>query len=154
MQNHLIFLERAKQKIKIADHMVYVTYPLVKDKKILLTIISGIHDGIMNIIKASLYHESSKRNIHLLKNENENLRIFFRNIAPRYNITEEEIRIIKEIIAIELKHKQSPMEFLKKDKLVILSESMQVEIVTIEHPKKFLNLAKNLLNKIEEKINS
>ena len=57
-----------------------------------------------------------------------------------------------ELFDIVEKHKQSPFEFVKNGKVVILSENLKTEIITIEKTKEFLLLGKTLLKKINQRI--
>lgn len=50
------------------------------------------------------------------------------------------------------KHNESPFEFVKGEKIIILSESLSPKILTLEKIKIFLFLAKNILKKTKEKI--
>ena len=49
--------DNAKKKIQIADHMLGVTYPLVKDTKLLVVIMENIFLAYTNAMAAILYHE-------------------------------------------------------------------------------------------------
>jgi len=44
-------------------------------------------------------------------------------------------------------HKKSPMEFLRKEQIVIMSESLKTTLIDAEKLKKYLGLAKKLVEK-------
>jgi hypothetical protein len=48
------------------------------------------------------------------------------------------------------KHKASPFEFIKGEKVVILSESMNQTTLSLDKTKQFLNMAKDILKKTRE----
>jgi len=50
-------IQKANQKLKIADHMIFMTYPLVKDSKLLLSIIQNIFLALTNAMSSILYYE-------------------------------------------------------------------------------------------------
>ena len=57
MEQFQIERELAKQKIKVADHIISVTYPLVKDPKLLLGVLENIHSALMHCISAILEYD-------------------------------------------------------------------------------------------------
>ncbi len=48
------------------------------------------------------------------------------------------------------KHRESPFEFVKDDKVVILSNGLKPKTLTVEKTKEFLILVKNVLRKTHE----
>lgn len=152
MEKFLEYLEVAEKKIQTVDHMIYVTFPLIKDKRLLLKILSETNLIILNIVNAILQYEYLYKRIELTKDARTNLRIFVNYCAPYYKITENELRLILQILDLAEKHKKSPFEFVKEEKVVILSNSLKPEIITLEKSKEFLLMTKSLLKKTRETI--
>jgi len=144
---YLSYLDEAEKKLKTADHLIYMTYPMVQDKKILLTILSEINLSVLNTINAILQYEYLYKRIELTKSGKDNLLIFFTECAPKYNITPTETKKIKDIIHLAEIHKKSPMEFLKEDKIIILSESLQPRSISVENIKEYLLTTKEVFVK-------
>ncbi|RLG16215.1 hypothetical protein DRN69_01365 [Candidatus Pacearchaeota archaeon] len=151
MEKFLEYLQKSEKIIKTIDHMTYVTFPLIKDKKILLKILLETKTAITNCINSVLQYEYLYKRIDLYKNPKTNLRTFVEKCASRYRITQKEISLILELFEIEEKHKQSSMEFFKDGKIVILSENMKTDAIKIEKIKEFLDTAKSVLMKIKKK---
>ena len=58
-------IENAKRHIRIADHIAYVTFPLVKEKRLLLKVLDDTYLVMINIINAILqYDYVYKRRLH------------------------------------------------------------------------------------------
>lgn len=152
MEKFLESLQKAEKSLKNTDHMVYVTYPLVKDKRILLKVIEEMKNSISNCIKAILHFEYLYKRITLYKDPKENFRTFVEKCAPRYKITGKEIESILEIFDFVEKHKKSPFEFVKEEKVVILSSNMEPKTLTLEKTKEMLMVSKEILKKTKEKI--
>jgi len=152
MQNYLNHLQGAEKIIKISDHMIYVTYPLIKDKRLLLKIILETKKAVESCINSILHYESLYKRITLKKEQRENFRIFEHKCSGAYSITQNEIRLILELFELAERHERSTMEFVRNGKVVILSESLEHRIITIEKAKEFLELAKSILKKTKEKI--
>ena len=150
MEKFLEYLKTAEEKIQTVDHMIYVTFPLIKDKRLLLKILSEINLIILNIINSILQYEYLCKRINLTKDAKENLRIFIEECAPRYQIVEQDINLILEILDITKKHKESPFEFIKEEKVVILSENLKPTTITLDKSKEFLFMSKNILKKTKE----
>ncbi|MEX2017391.1 MAG: hypothetical protein WD876_02870 [Candidatus Pacearchaeota archaeon] len=155
MEKFLQNLEEADKIIKTVDHLVYVTFPLVKDKRMLIKILVETKNAVALCINAMLQRDYIYRKVRLYKDAKENFRTFEERCAPRYNLSFSEISKIKNLFDIAEKHKKSPLEFMRKDKIVIMSENsgnFHTETISHEKVKDFVNLAKSLLSKIENVI--
>ena len=150
MEKFLENLQEAQKTIQIMDHMIYVTFPLIKDKKILTKILTETKKAVTNCINSILQYEYLYKRITLYKDAKTNFRIFIKKCCPYYKITQEEVDLIIELFELVEKHEQSTVEFLKNEKVVILSENLKTETITIEKVKKFFNLSKEIMRKILE----
>lgn len=146
-EKHIESLNKAIKNIRIADHMLYVTYPVIKDKRLLLKSLDEVYDALVLIINSILQYDYLKRMITLTNNPQQNLEIFITKCARRYNLTPEELSEITNLITLMESHKKSPMEFARRDKVIILSDSLKTTTIDSEKLKKYLSLAKNLVNK-------
>lgn len=138
-------LNQAIKALQIADHMTYVTFPLVNEQRLLLKIFDEIYKSIINSINAILNYEYLYKRIQLYTDNKENIRTFVNKCAKTYNLNNEQIKKILEIIDLNKKHKQSAMEFVKKEKIVILLDSLKTQTLDIRKIKEYLLLAKELL---------
>ena len=152
MEKFVEYLEEAGKMIQTIDHMVYITFPLLKDKKLLLKILLDAKIAISKCINSILQYEYLYKKINLCKNPKTNFRIFKEQCTQRYNITKEETLLIEELFNLVEKHNQSPFEFVRNNKIIILSENLKQNTLTIEKTKEFLFLAKSVLNKAEKMI--
>jgi hypothetical protein len=154
MEKFLENIQEAERTIHTADHMIYVTFPLIKDKRLLLKVLQETKTAIANCINSILQYEYLYKRITLYKNSKTNLKTFIEKCSSRYGITKEEINSILELFDFVEKHKESPFEFLKDEKVVILSNNMKPKTLSIEETKEFLILAKNILRKTREVMKS
>lgn len=152
MEKFLESLQKADKTIQTIDHMVYVTFPLIKDKKLLLKILLETKAAIANCINSILQYEYLYKRIILHKDPKANFRIFKEKCAQKYKITREETELISELFEIVKKHEQSPFEFIKNEKIIILSENLTPQTITFEKTKEFLITGKNILKKTKEGI--
>ena len=148
------FLENIQQAltiIKTSDYLLYMTYPLIKDKKLLLKIVSEIKKAITLCIGSILQYEYLHKRITLYQNPEVNFRTFREKCAPLYQITSQELSLILELFDIIKEHERSSVEFLREDKVVILSDNMRQKTLSVEKTKEFLQLSKNILAKTKER---
>ena len=150
MEKFLENIIAAEKKIQTADHLIYITFPLIKDKRLLLKILQEIKNAAVNCISSILQYEYLYKRISLYKDSKSNFRTFIEKCTPRYQITKEEINLILELFDFIEKHKESPFEFIKDDKVVILSNGLKPKTLTVEKIKEFLILIKNILRKTRE----
>jgi len=160
MDNNHETQEKYKEKIalaiknmKIADHITYVTYPVIKDKRLLLKSLDSVYDSIAGIINAILYYDYIWKRIELHKDPKINFDTFLGKCSPRLELGTEEIRDILELFATVESHRKSPLEFMRKDKIVIMSTSLRTSIIDLERVKKYLNLSKRMLEKAKKYMN-
>ena len=140
-------LERARALLHTADHLTYITFPFVKEKRMLLKILEELASSLISMINAVLQHEYYYKRIQLYRDAKDNFNKF-KEIAPRYNISQREVEKIIEILSLTEKHKKSPLEFVKEDKIVIMADGFKVETLTIEKIKEFVLLTKELLKNV------
>jgi len=144
-------MEKAKKNIQIADHMLTVTYPLVKDTKLLLAVIENIFLAYSNSMSAILYQDRILKKIPLFNNTFESkFNMFKQRCVDRYRIDKSFISEMQNIKETIIQHKKSPVEFVRKDRFVICSDNYKLKTINIEEIKRYLNKAKLF---IEEAIN-
>jgi len=145
-------LKEAIKALQIADHMAYVTFPLVNEQRLILKIFDEIYKSIIKCINAILNYEYMYKRIKLYTDNNENIRTFSHKCAKTYNLNNEQTKKILEIIELNKKHKQSAMEFVKRDRIVILSDNLRTRTLDINKVKEYLLVAKELLMQANNKI--
>lgn len=145
-------LETAANLIKTSDHLIYLTFPLLQDKRILLKATSRIKESINICINSILKYEYLKKNIRLYKDPKKNFKIFKDSCSKKYQIIDQEIKEIIELFEITSHQEKSVVEFMKNEKVIILSEHMEKKEISLEKAKSFLHLAKSFLKKTQENL--
>jgi cell fate (sporulation/competence/biofilm development) regulator YlbF (YheA/YmcA/DUF963 family) len=146
-------LNEAERLLKTSDHLIYVSYTLLKDQKLLIKILPEIKIAISKTLNAVLQNEYILKRIKLYKNPKDNFETFKKKCAPLYKITNSEISKIEELFKIVESHEKSPMEFTRGENVVILSDTNSHLVVNFEKTKEFLQLGKLILEKVRAKIN-
>jgi hypothetical protein len=147
MQKFIEYIQEAQKIIQTTDHLIYVTFPLVQDKRILIKIITETKTAIANCINAILQYEYLHHRIRLCKDAKTNFQTFIRKCAQKYEITPNEINSILNLFELVEKQKQSTAEFMRNENVVLMSKNLKTETIDLEKTKEFLQLSKNILEK-------
>lgn len=141
-----------QKKISFSEYLIYNLFPLTQEKRVLLKALQEIKESTKNCIVSIIYYEHFQKKITISKKPSENFRIFVEKCAKKYGINEKEIKEIKELFKISEEHKKSPLEFIKNDKIIILSEKMKTFTLTKERIQEFLELSKDIFEKTRKGI--
>ncbi len=141
----------AKRLIKAADHMIYVTYPVLKESRLLIKILEQIGQAINLALGLILEKEFKDKKIEGLPEKKNFLEAFIK-VSSKYGISMTQINELDSIFEVIERHKKSPMEFARKDKLIILSDNLRTEALTLERLKSFINTSKDFMKKIESSL--
>jgi hypothetical protein len=135
----------AQKHFKTADHMAYVSFSILNENRLMIKIVGELAVASSNLIKAFLYYEAGFTRIKLYKDPQRNLKTFIEKIAPHYldkNMLEGLIRVLE----ITKKHQVAAVEFVRKDKFVILMGD-KYETLTIGDVRGLLNLIRSAIGK-------
>ena len=155
MEKFQIERELAKRKIKIADHIISVTYPLVKDTRLLLGVLENIYFALMHSVTAILeYDRLFKRIPPFQDDEISKLNMFRARVSRRYNIDVSYITLIEGIKMIIYEHKKSPVEFARKDKFVICSDNYRMQAISIEQIKEYVQKTKKFIVEMDNLVSN
>ena len=142
-------LFEANKMLKTADHLAYITYPLVRDNKIMITITNNLTGAMTKAIEALLdYDRYYKRIMYIPNDFQSKLEVFRKSCAPRYNISTSYLALLKELKDIEEARKSAAMEFIRKDQYVITQNNFKLRTLTYPKIKEYVNQSKQFFNKI------
>jgi len=145
-------LVKAEHSIRIADHMVYITYPLIKEHQLLKKVLDELCTISMNIVQAILSYEYLNKRIQIHQDPKLNWDSFRQKSSVRFGLTNQEYEIIKELLELAKKHKESSMEFIRNEKIVIMSNNLRTDSVSVDQLKKYLSNLKVILQKTKAKM--
>jgi len=141
--------DKAKRNLLIADHMVYMTYTLVKDPKLLLTALENIFLALTNSMTSVLHYENLfKRVPPFPENFEAKFSLFRDSVASRYKVNKDHLTMIRDVKSIIMEHRKSPMEFVKNERFVICSSDYRMKIISVEQMKKYIGQTKSFMNEM------
>lgn len=138
-------LQKAKTHFQIADHMAYVTFTLLKENRLIIKILSETAEATSFMVKAVLQKAYSEKRVKLYQDTEMNFKVFCEKLAPSM-IDKKDLENVVRLMEIRKKHLDAPVEFVRKDKFVILSGD-KYEALTIENVKELMSSARKLLSK-------
>ena len=149
MEKFQELIETSEKKIRLADHILTQTYPLLKDAKLLISALENIFLSYTNSIGSLLHHERLFKRIPQFQDTFESKwRIFLNYCVDKHDIKQEDINMIRHIKNIIVQHRKSPMEFVRDDRFVICSDDYKMETLGHEELRKMLTHAQSFVKKI------
>jgi len=139
----------AKEQIKIGDHMLYMTYPILKENKLIISIAENIYNAMLYSMDALLMYERMYKRILLYPDKFSVKLEILRKISARYNLSGEIIPIMQDLKIFLDERKNSRVEFAKNDKYVLFNQKQELRSLGIEKLKQNLNISKNFIISIE-----
>jgi len=135
--------DKALKNLKIADHMVTVTYPLLKDNRLLLAATENLFLSVSNAMNAILYYDRLFKRVPPFADTFEvKFNLFKRKSSPRYHLKPTHAQLIQEVREILVYHRKSPVEFSRKNAFVICSSDYRLRIISQKDLKEYLSKAK------------
>jgi len=150
---HIIkkLLKEANNAYNKADYLAYMTYPLVKEAKLLGVIIDNINIALTKGVEAVVAYDRLYKRVALIKSSfSKELAIFRDHCSRRHNIDPSIISLIKEISAIAKSRKESPVEFVRNNKYIICSNDYKMKTITMDKVKNYLEATKQFMMKINQ----
>ena len=139
-------LEAGRRNVYTADHLVSITYPLVKDSRLLLTAMENLFSGAKNLMSAMLhYEEAFKRIPHFQEDYSSMVRLFMSSCVPRYNLSRDYGVSMDELKVLAENHRTSTVEFSRGDGLVMFSDAYNVRKITQAQLKSYVGVMKRLV---------
>lgn len=143
MEQHKILHIEANRLLKTADHMLTTTYPLVNDPKLLLAILQNTMKSMDLNIAGLLAEARSKKLIPVFNDAPESRLTAFKLHFAKKLAVKDDLVALSEMKELLKEHKLSPVEFTKKEKLVICDENYKIHTLTPNKLKSFLNIGKH-----------
>lgn len=138
----------ANNKIATADHLTFVTYPSVREPKLLLSIIEDIFVSLSAAMDAVLLYERMFKRVSPYTSDIQTrIDVFKTKCAERYNFNRATLVMMMDIYRLMEFQKKSAMQIAKTDKLVIFEDDYRMKSITIESVKNYMALSKPFIEK-------
>ena len=135
-------LEKFNEKIKRIERLILLSR-FFKSKKIMLTLLEEQASAAKLLMISILKFKHAKNEINITKNPQENIKILKEKVAKELEI-ENEIESLLRLLEIDKKHKDSPIEFMKKGNIIILDEHQNIQKISLKELNTFLKEIKSI----------
>ena len=147
------YLEHRKQAIsnlKVADHILVMTYPIVQDPKLLKVILEKLYLAVESAMAALLYFEKSQRKISAFNDSYVAMTKIIKTPLIKYNISPSYMNFILELNDTYQSQKKSDIEFIRKEKFVFTNKDYKLNTITKEDMKNYLVKGKLFIKEITD----
>lgn len=141
-------LTKGNKLFRAADHLAYVTYPFLKDNKLIIAITENLYNSMIYHLTALLQFEIYYKRLHEMPLDTlDKIRAFQEHCMHRYNFNARQIEIIKDLHNLMKERKSSIMEFCRNDKYIIYN-NLEVKSISISTLRNYLFISKDFVRKI------
>ncbi len=142
--------EKAEKNLKIGNHLLTQSYPLVKDPKLLVAVLQNIFLATASSMTAILYYERENKSIPPFHDSFDAKFELFKKVAPKYSIPPDTLRAMLDMKTIITAHQEASVSFSRKDAFVICEEGYRLRTLTAESLKPLMAKAKLFIEQMEQ----
>lgn len=123
--------------------MLTQTYRLLKDEKLFIPTLEHIANATEGAMDAFLYSDARYKQIPPVRTSfRDRMLLFRRYCLALHKIKKEDADLIEELHGLVRKHRECPMEFSRKSNLVLCSDDYDLDIISEERLRSYLQRAK------------
>jgi|TARA_B100001964_G_C14254832_1_gene611831 hypothetical protein len=139
----------ANKKLQLADHMLTMTYPMVKDPHLLLSSVENLFLTFSYGMGSVLHYERVfKRIPPFPDNFTSKFELFRDKCTKKYGIDTEYLKIIKDLRDIIIAHRKSPIEFSRNERFVICNGDYRTRAISLNEVKSYVQKAKLFIKNV------
>lgn len=154
MEEYKTLIEDAYKEAKLADYMAYVTSKLVKDKKILISVLDHMNKSFTYSIKAFLSRERFYRRVPPLPSEAHLLiELFFEHCAENLNVEKNLKTIMLKINKAVNAYNDRGMLLERPSKYVFVGSDYELIDLKVDEVKIWLKQNIKFVNDLKQRLN-
>jgi len=149
-EKHMQLLQFAKKEIEVADHLLYMTYPMIKETKFLLAITDHIIKSGRAALQALLEFERLYKRIEAFPNNFAmEISIFRQKVESRYNFDPKFYRLLTKLLEVQKFDQNSTVRFRRGDRYILTSSNYEMTIIDINSVKRYSSLTRKFVDLVE-----
>lgn len=143
-------LEKSIDRLQSSNHMLTVSYPLLKDTKILLSVATNLLKACEFAMNALLEMAKHRKIISSYKNDfTHKYNLLIQKVLNEFEVSKIHLKTISRLKEIIKTHKKSSVEFTRKKKFVMASESYELRTLSENDLKNFYQKTKKFVKEVE-----
>jgi len=139
----------AVKHMKVADHLLTMTYPLVNDPKLLKLVMKNLYMSVKKTMAAFILYNKPHTKI---KDDFNKLLKKTTPLLDKYEISKEYLVFLNDLNKTINTQKKSEVEFIRKNKFVFTNKDYKLNTITQEEMKEYLIKGKLFMRTIMEVI--
>jgi len=153
MEEYNILMKESLQLLNTADHLAYMTYPMLDDPKLLITIVKNLYNALMKSVEAILIYERTYKRIPgFTDSYSDKMHMFRETCLDKYDLSREGFLVLKDLKEILDEHSKSTVEFRRKDSFVICSDNFRLKTLNLVRVKDLIYKSKPFIEKANRMI--
>jgi hypothetical protein len=148
MEKFQEFRDLSKKKLQLADHILTMTYPVVKDPRLLVSSVENLFLAYSYGISSVLSYETLFKRVPPFPDDFNSKFELFRERCRKYGIDEENLKIIKDLKTVIISHKKSPVAFSRHENFVICDANYRTRTISANEVKNYIEKAKLFIKEL------
>lgn len=141
----------ARKELRLADHMIYITLPLLGDRKIFLNAVNHLGKAINELIKAYLEKEWRYKRLEFKPPGDTGINLFLTKYSKVLGLQSHEL-MIKSINSFNNVREKSSIKLKRDDKFIIISPEYTMVTLTEAEVKRYIRQTSEFIDIMEEKM--
>ena len=151
MENYHELLNKAKKEIDSSDHLLFVTYNIVKDSKFVFSVTNQLIDAVKYAIEALLEFERKSKLIEPYpKQFNFMVDTFKKKVSERREFETSTLVFLNKLVLMEQTIDSSSLNFRRGETYVLADEEFGTQAIELQTIKSYFSDPKSFVEKVGE----
>ncbi|MBD3263097.1 hypothetical protein GF374_01820 [Candidatus Woesearchaeota archaeon] len=147
---HEQLMQIAKKEIEVADHLLYMTYPMIKETKFLLAIAGHIITASRAALQSLLEYERYYKQIEAYpKNFAMEISIYRQKLEEKYKFDPKYYRLLGKLLEVYKYDKNGTMRFRRGNKYILTSHDYDTATLDLNSVKRYSSVTRKFVNDIK-----
>ncbi len=149
MENYHELINKAQKEIDSSDHLLFVTYNIVKDSKFVFSVTNQLIDAVKYALEALLEFERKSKLIEPYpKQFNFMVETFKKKVAERREFEEKTLIFLNKLVSMEQTIDSSSLNFRRGDTYVLADEDFGTQSIELQTIKSYFSSAQEFVSKV------
>ncbi|RZD31614.1 MAG: hypothetical protein CXT77_01850 [uncultured DHVE6 group euryarchaeote] len=149
MGNYHELINKAQKEINSSDHLLFVTYNIVKDSKFVFSVTNQLIDAVKYALEALLEFERKSKLIEPYpKQFNFMVETFKKKVSERREFDERTLIFLTKLVVMEQTINTSSLHFRRGDTYVLADEEFGTQAIELQTIKSYFSSAQEFVTKV------
>lgn len=149
MENYHELINKAQKEIDSSDHLLFVTYNIVKDSKFVFSVTNQLIEAVKYALEALLEYERKSKLIEPYpKQFSFMVETFKKKVAERREFDERTINFLKKLVSMEKTIDTSSLHFRRGDTYVLADQEFGTQSIELQTIKAYFSSAQEFVSKV------